>query len=100
MAQGCSFQPVQDCSQSLSKAGKAGDDVVVSAKNDRALDETDRHIGKQLLEIAPRVDIDVRCQPVTPGTRQLVDQGVVSEMIPPAPVEPMGLKGIALVGAK
>jgi len=53
-----------------------------------------------MLQITASIDINMRCEFVSPGARQVIDQRDVAKVILTLPVESMGLKRITPVWAE
>jgi len=76
------------------------DDVVISAKNRPALDESNRKPFKEPGQVGAGVDLHVRREFVAQLAGQPVDQRRVAEMVFPLPIVTMGLERVPAVGAE
>ncbi len=56
--------------------------------------------AEQLRQVAAGIDAHMGCEPVAQAAGKVVHQGDVAEVVAPAPVDAMRLKGIAAIGGE
>ena len=98
--QRAALHALQQRAQHLRRPTETPDQVVVTAVDTAHLHNARGAALRQSQQTAPRVGTHVRCQAVTQGVRQPVDERRVAEVITAAPVVAVRLKGIPAVGAE
>lgn len=78
----------------------AGNDIIIGAEDRGALDKPDRQVFEKAAQVSACINVDMRCKPVSPGTRQVVDQRDITEVILSPPVEAVRFKRISPVRAE
>ncbi len=85
--QRCLFERLQHSPQGFTESRAARDDVIVSAKDGALGNDLHRQPCEQACQPGAGINIDVRSQPVTQFTRQIVDERDIAEMVLSAPVD-------------
>jgi hypothetical protein len=78
----------------------AGNDIIISAKDNCTLDVSNWQISEQILQVARAVHFYMRCQTVAILSRQIIHQRDIAEMIPSPLVDAMCFKRISPIRAK
>jgi len=99
-AQGSFLEKLQDGTQEFPEGRHACDDIIVRAEDNRALHHSNRQAVKQARQVSASIDVNMGGKAVSPGSRQIVYQGFVAEVILPIPVDAVRFKGIAAIGDK
>lgn len=86
---------MQDGAQEFPKQAKAGNQIIISAKNNPAFDEFDGQAVKQRGQVAKRINAYMRGQPVAQQARQVIDERDVAKAVMSTPVNAMRLEGVA-----
>src|SRR5512138_2002272 len=93
-AQRCPLQELQPTAQQRAEEAAAGDEVVVGAEDDRALDITQGQPGEELLEVTAGVDAHMRREPVAPGARKVINKGLVAKAVLSTPENAVRLERV------
>ena len=91
---------LQRAAQHFPGLGMALYDIVISSEYGTAVNIFNRQTFKELFQILACINIDVRSKFIAQISRQVIDKGLVAEMIFAFPVNAMGLEGITAVGTE
>ena len=94
------LQRLKRGAQRLRKRAETGDQVIIRAEKNRPPDETDREPREKLPQVAIRINVNMRTQPVAQRTRKVIHKQLIPELISPAAVNPMRLERVPAIGAE